>query len=978
MVFRSTLFSSGILGIVLLFCSQSASALRLYSQEQYQLARDRAVAEAKAGNHQSALVTLQRLLRLEPDNIGALNDYITILIWDKQYQQALDYFPKLKLNETPEYVLRSLIIAADKLKQQATIQQLLAVYFTKYPIVPQDTPAAIRGKTKSELVFLTRQAGMNQTALVILQQLLKEQPENQAYLADYINTLYLEQHYQQALDAGKAIDFNHAPEFVFDALIASAKKLNDHTLEQSLLTKYQQRFNHSFISNISKVKQREAKKIAPQQKNIPQKKSVQQQTHLSQQLKKASTFLKQKNYQQAKKILMPLYLSGQFLSEKHSSAINNEQIQLLIRYFDSQKDYQKTAYLYQVQLNKIPHSDSKDYAELNKQLVLNLFYAGAPFLALDKLAATPSVLTAKEMNKITTDTYALQLRWSVYQPAAEESSDEAKEKVTQLLASAIANSTESNDHYNQLRLQYDYIIALKQTEQMQAIIDQYQALQANSQALPDYVLNAVADAYLALQQPLIAEQMYVDLLSRQKDNLALMRSLAYAYLDQGKTTEAIHLIQTRNENTPIWRKDHSGDITKNNDEKLQVEILQANIFAYADDLDGSQTRFENMRNNAPNNLELIDNLAQVYRWRGWPETSARALQLAHTIEPDYLYAQINHTYNLIETQQFAKAEQNLAQLSNKGDHQYALQKLQKDWDLINKRQFLSWVDVGDSDSKNQASQSNYGNSDMSIESYLYDALYDNKYRPYIHQFFSQSDFTEGKDQYERLGIGVEYRQQRNTTQIELSDSYTSRSDPGISINSEQWFNDYLQLAIGYNSFSNNVPVRAYFHDIDGLDYRLSGQWRFNELSSINSGFEILDYSDGNQRDSWSLSFSHRLINQPNYKMQITPNYFQSKNSQPGGPYFAPKSDKSYGINIRNEWLSYKMSDKQFKQILELDLGKYEQETFNTETTTSFLYQHEWILNKTLSFSYGLKVSRNYYDGDKEKRKSAFASLNWLF
>ncbi len=68
-------------GLLLLSsCIQSAQALRFYTQEQYQAARERAVQEARNGHLKAALTSQERLLKLEPDNQTYLADYINTLV----------------------------------------------------------------------------------------------------------------------------------------------------------------------------------------------------------------------------------------------------------------------------------------------------------------------------------------------------------------------------------------------------------------------------------------------------------------------------------------------------------------------------------------------------------------------------------------------------------------------------------------------------------------------------------------------------------------------------------------------------------------------------------------------------------------------------------------------------------------------------------------------------------------------------------
>ncbi len=117
----------------------SSHALRLYSHDDYQTARHKAVMAARAGEHKGALRSLGRLLNLEPDNLGALYDYITVLIWDEQYGKALDLISHLDLEQAPEYVIRSLAIAADHAGRDDTTDMLVKLYLKRYPRVPQST-----------------------------------------------------------------------------------------------------------------------------------------------------------------------------------------------------------------------------------------------------------------------------------------------------------------------------------------------------------------------------------------------------------------------------------------------------------------------------------------------------------------------------------------------------------------------------------------------------------------------------------------------------------------------------------------------------------------------------------------------------------------------------------------------------------------------------------------------------------------------
>ena len=120
------------------------------------------------------------------------------------------------------------------------------------------------------------------------------------------------------------------------------------------------------------------------------------------------------------------------------------------------------------------------------------------------------------------------------------------------------------------------------------------------------------------------------------------------------------------------------------------------------------------------------------------------------------------------------------------------------------------------------------------------------------------------------------------------------------------------------------------------------------------------------------------MNFPRFKMIAIPSIYQSQNSRDDAPYFNPEEDRSINLSIKNEWLTYHRYRSSFKQILEFSIGQYYQKDYGSNSIDAVVYQHQWDIDETLTFSYGMKLSHNYYDGDKEKRLAGFASLSWLF
>ncbi len=584
------------------------------------------------------------------------------------------------------------------------------------------------------------------------------------------------------------------------------------------------------------------------------------------------------------------------------------------------------------------------------------------------------MLSEAETNKIVTDTKAIRFRWSQYTQPPGTNPTTKLDSILVEMNSEIARLQGRADSYNLNRLQMDYIVALKERNRNKEVIDRYNELLALGRDFPDYVLQSVASAFLTLEQPEQSRDIYLHLLQKNPDNSSLKIALFYAYFDCGDYQKGLDLATELEVETPLWRKDDTGRIVKNNLEKVQASILAATGLAYTDDLKGAQIRYEKMLATAPYNFEIRNNLAMIYRWRGWPQKANEEINIAKTIDPANLYLAVNHINTLLDLYRFKEAEQELDVLVKLYPDNRQVAQIYKRYHLRDKRQFITWVDGGNSD----ADASDQGSSDLSIESYLYEKYHAYYVRPFIHQYYTKSNFEEGSGEYQRLGVGTEYKRNRNVLGVEFSASYSGDSDVGISLRGDHALGDQLHFAYGYDSFSTQIPVRAYFHDITGAGYQASGVYRLHESTQLTANIGYLDFSDNNERMSLSLSMEERLMNFPRFKMIAVPSIYQSQNSRDDAPYFNPEEDRSINLSIKNEWLTYHRYRSSFKQILEFSIGQYYQKDYGSNSIDAVVYQHQWDIDETLTFSYGMKLSHNYYDGDKEKRLAGFASLSWLF
>lgn len=80
----------------------------------------RALKRAQQGQFTDALLQFEGLIKFHPDNRRYYYDYIAVLGWAEHDQQVVDQLPRLKVSETPVYVLETVAKSARNLRKFQT------------------------------------------------------------------------------------------------------------------------------------------------------------------------------------------------------------------------------------------------------------------------------------------------------------------------------------------------------------------------------------------------------------------------------------------------------------------------------------------------------------------------------------------------------------------------------------------------------------------------------------------------------------------------------------------------------------------------------------------------------------------------------------------------------------------------------------------------------------------------------------------
>lgn len=675
----------------------------------------------------------------------------------------------------------------------------------------------------------------------------------------------------------------------------------------------------------------------------------------------ALVLIDQNKIKQAEKEILPLY-------KKHPE---NLDILNAVAYLYETKEARLQVLSVYEQILAIKPTDTATY----KKKVLTLNALGASHLAYS-LIHDPAIFSTEELALIRADMAAHRVRWGTIPVDTEqnrfEETDQAIDEIEK--NNTIAQRDLGEQHPLTLTNQFDLLIALRNRYRMKEVLALDKELESKNIVIPAYAKNAVCDAFLYEQQPQYAIDCYIQIINSGYPSISAKTSLFYAYLENENYTEAqLWIEKLAAQQNSLIKGVGTKKVIKPNPKKLQTETVKSLGIAYADDLDDAEEQFVWLNDNAAYNMDLKNELANIYYWRGWPRKAQQEYDIGLNQNPKHLGLRFGQSRNWLELREYQKAEQSISELYQTYPEDKGIAKQKQLWDIHNMREFRTKVNHSDSSGSNVN-----GSRGLDIDSYLFSSPINDNYRAYLHQRHSQAKFEEGDGQLNHLGMGVEYRAPDLVLAGELHHNNYEDNRAGISVFGQYEFDDYLSSAVTLESLSRDTPLRALNQGIYAKSAAIATQYRWDESRTVGMNLSYLDFSDNNERTSIGGFWKERWYNQYNYKFSTRVDLFSSNNTEEDTIYFNPDSDFSGSIALENDWLTWREYDSAFYQRLVLSSGFYDQQHFSNGNTWGLQYEHRWLAQKRFELSYGVRRAKNRYDGDDEYSWDLYSALNWMF
>nr|WP_174505423.1 poly-beta-1,6 N-acetyl-D-glucosamine export porin PgaA [Acinetobacter sp. Marseille-Q1620] len=530
------------------------------------------------------------------------------------------------------------------------------------------------------------------------------------------------------------------------------------------------------------------------------------------------------------------------------------------------------------------------------------------------------------------------------------------------------------------RFYYDYIYALDKRNHPRQAIAQITKTGLAVEQMPPYVREALANSYLKLKQPKMAEKYYKSLLNEKNyPDMNVYSGLYYALLEQNKYQESNQLIIDLDKRLPIYKYSNAKGVDRStDDDRLEYIALVGLNYAYQNQLDKAEKYFQDLVKLAPNNVLYQNNLAQIQRWREKPETSEDTLAQWNGLEPVDRSTQINHMLNMQAMDHIAEWRKLNQQLLQSAPYDTGVLKSKKE---LADRNHAS-IQHQSTFSKSRSDHSGLldrlkGSRELESDTTVNSPWFYDNYRAFVNHAYRKGNYELGKLDEQRLGIGLEWAADRKLAKATISQNVDGEH-LGLQLDWSHWLNDHWQYVLGFNSQAA-IPLQAVDRGYEGKSYNVALNWKENESRKAGIGYQFTDIDDGNDRQELAVYFRQQFFQRAKHTSSAMLSGYLSHNSNIPTQYFNPEHSQSFELTLEHDWMTWRNNNNQsFNQHFEVTAGNFWQKSYSSKPIYNLLYRHDWELSRTWRLNYGIGWGVHPYDGENERRAYALLGFEGRF
>ena len=600
---------------------------------------------------------------------------------------------------------------------------------------------------------------------------------------------------------------------------------------------------------------------------------------------------------------------------------------------------------------------------------------GAPQLALELAGRHPGLLAASESDAIAADHTAQKIRWGAIAadtgrgPERFAAIDAALAGSEAAVVRALDPAAVLNEVDRQLVL--DRITALRERYRMRDAVVLYEAVAARPAPVRAYAKSAAASAYLYLEQPERARDLYREALRDDPGNLETRLGLFFALAESEQHDAALLQAESTLAATPPTIDAWSAATLHENPAYARVLAARSMAPLFANQPGEAWQRLRALSARAPYNMDIRTDYASSMRAREWPRQSEEELRWILAVDPDHGGALGERAGALLEMRDYRDAASALAQAQSVAAEDGRVKRAARLLSVHDLRELVVDGTYG------RSSGGPSGTQDYAVDTRLYSSPIGSQYRAFGHLYNAQARLSNGTVRRERAGVGLEYRSPLIIASGELAQGVNG-GDAGAAVSVAVTPDDHWTLRGTAATSANETPLQAHLTGIAARRIAIDAVWQAHESRSAALSHAQMRFGDGNRRDTTQARWTERVIAGPVYKLEVTGALYASRNSLAGALYFNPARDFSPTLELANEWLQWRRYTRAFRHRVVVAAGRYAQQGFATGTVTNLRYEQEWQADDRLTIRYGIGRSRHPYDGAQTLRNYGTVSLNWRF
>lgn len=544
-----------------------------------------------------------------------------------------------------------------------------------------------------------------------------------------------------------------------------------------------------------------------------------------------------------------------------------------------------------------------------------------------------------------------------------------------------------------MKARYDQIIAYERANKFAEVVERYQALQADGVTIPSYVRSSVARAYLGLNLPEMAQRLSDGVIAQTPEHYGAQNIRYYALLEQEHYEAAMQQSKSLRQTQPIWRVSNDNKIWRDNPARLLADRMATMHLAFDSDLAAAQASFTQKLMAGPANTDIRNDLATIYRFRGWPEAALAEINLIQQTEPTLLAANVNAGWAFQALRDYPSMSRKVGALKTVYPTEPSVGKLSEAWDRVNTLEFTS--DVSQVKRKGDF----FGGDIVRFDNQIFSSPLAYKYRLFANTHYADGEFPDKTQalvngQYPTIAfdshflkVGLEYRYKRNTAVFGLINRDAAARPRGLYWRQAYRLNDHLRLQYWIESNSEEISLGSDYWGIRRDNLAFAASYRFHEGRRFDLTVTLSHFSDAdsarvgvpdieeNKRLGFTLKYKHRIFENARHIWSLTESFAWTDNEHADSTvYYSPIDLAELNLALQYDGVISRQHKRVFQHHLHLGFGPVIQggrdevtndNGFPTKLSTQLYYEQRWQWEKKFTLFYGVHLPRSIYDGVAE-------------